>query len=158
MPIEKIVVSKKEDLPSEHISGHPTYEYCKSDVVPRHNGNQSAVAFFDIAPGKSNYPYHYHNYSEEIFYIISGSGILETPDGDIPIKAGNVIFCPAGADGAHRITNTSTTEPLCYIDIDTVPKTDMCVYPKTGKIGVYTHDGFSKLYKTDDSVDYYDGE
>jgi Uncharacterized conserved protein, contains double-stranded beta-helix domain len=158
MPIEKNIITKKENLPSEHVSSHPDYEYHIANVVPRHNGNQCAVAFYDIAPGKSNYPFHYHNYSEEVFYIISGQGIIETNEGNFPISAGSMIFCPAGADGAHKITNTSDTAPLCYIDIDTVPKTDMCIYPKTGKIGVYTHDGFNNVYKLDSGVGYYDGE
>ena len=158
MAIKKIFVGKKEELPSTHIGLHPAYEYDKAEVLPRNAGNQCAVIFYDIAPGKSNYHFHYHIASEEIFYIISGEGILETNEGEIPISAGSVIVCPAGEEGAHRITNTSESEPLTYIDIDTVPKTDMAVYPRTGKIGVFTTDGFAKWYKADGNVKYYDEE
>lgn len=158
MAVKKILVTRKEELQSVHVGAHHAYEFDKADVLPRNGGNQCSVVLYDIAPGKSNYPFHYHVASEEIFYIISGEGVVETNDGDIPISAGSIIVCPAGEDGAHRITNTSDSEPLTYIDIDTVPKVDMAVYPRTGKIGVFTTDGFTKWYKEDGNVKYYDGE
>lgn len=158
MAIEKVLVIKKEELQPAHIGFHPAYEYDKFEVSPRNGGNQCAVIFYDIAPGKSSYPFHYHSGSEEIFYIISGQGIVETSDGEISVSAGSVVICPAGEGGAHRITNKSDSEVLAYIDIDTVPKTDMGVYPKSGKIGVFTNDGFAKLYKADSDVMYYEYE
>lgn len=158
MPIEKVFVTTKENLQSTHIGFHPAYEYDKYEVLPRNGGNQCAVILYDIAPGKSNYPFHYHSGSEEIFYIISGQGIVETNDGEIPISAGSIIICPAGEGGAHKITNTSQEAVLTYIDIDTVPKTDMGVYPKSGKIAIFTNDGFAKVYKADSDVKYYEGE
>ncbi len=158
MAVKKIFTKKKEELESMHIGSHPAYEFDKFDVLSRNGGNQCAVSFYDIAPGKSNYPFHYHVDSEEIYYIISGKGIVETNEGDIPISVGSVIVCPAGEEGAHKITNTSDSETLTYIDIDTIPKTDMAVYPKTGKIGIFTNDGFTKWYKKDTDVKYYEGE
>jgi uncharacterized cupin superfamily protein len=156
--IEKILVTKKEEINPVRIGFHPAYEYNKFEVSPRNGGNQCAVIIYDIDPGKSNYPFHYHSGSEEIFYIISGHGIVETNDGEISVSAGSVIVCPAGEGGAHKITNTSDSEVLTYIDIDTIPKTDMCVYPKTGKMGVFLNDGFMKFYKLNNDVKYYDGE
>lgn len=156
--IEKIRVTNKEKLQPIHIGYHPSYEYDKYEVVPRNGGNQCAVTIYDIAPGKSSYPFHYHSGSEEVFYIISGQGVVETNDGDVPISEGSIVFCPAGADGGHRITNTSSDGVLRYIDIDTVPKTDMGVYPKSGKLAVFTNDGFAKFYRADSDVSYYEGE
>ncbi len=83
---------------------------------------------------------------------------METNEGAISISAGSVIVCPAGEGGAHRITNTSDSEVLTYLDVDTIPVTDMAVYPRTGKIGVFTNDGFMKWYKTDNNINYYEGE
>ena len=156
--IEKIFVTKKEEIKPIRIDIHPAYEYNKFEVSPRNGGNQCAVTFYDIEPGKSNYPFHYHSGSEEIFYIISGYGIVETNDGEIPVSSGSVIICPAGEGGAHRITNKSDSEILTYIDIDTIPKTDMCAYPRTDKIGIFTNDGFAKFYKLNSDVKYYEGE
>lgn len=158
MAIEKILVTRKEELKPKHTGSHPAYVYDKYEAVPKNSGSQCAVVFYDIAPGKSSYPLHYHSGSEEIFYIISGQGVVETSDGEIAVSAGSVVFCPAGEGGAHKLTNTSDSAVLTYIDIDTVPKTDMCYYPKSGKIGIFTNEGFAKLYKADSNVTYYEGE
>ncbi len=158
MAMEKVVVTTKSEVQSKHFNAHPAYEYDKYDVVPRNGGNRCAVTVYDIAPGKSSYPFHYHADSEEIFYIISGHGVVETNDGDVAIAPGSIIFCPVGEGGAHRITNTSENEVLTYIDIDTIPKVDMAVYPKTGKVGIFTNEGLIKIYKTDGTVPYYEGE
>ena len=158
MAIEKVTVTKKEELQAVHINAHQPYEYDRFMVSPRTGGNQCAVMFYDIAPGKSSYPLHYHSGSEEVFYIISGHGVVETIDGEISISAGSVVICPVGEGGAHKITNKSDTELLSYIDIDTVPKTDLCTYPKSGKIGIFGNDGYVKIFKSDSDVNYYDGE
>ncbi len=156
--MKKVFVTRKEELQATHVGAHPAYEFDKRDVLPRDGGSQCAVTFYDIAPGKSSYPFHYHTSSEEIFYVIAGTGVVETNEGEVAISAGSVIVCPAGEGGAHRITNRSDREPLTYIDIDVVPITDMAVYPKTGKIGVFTRDGFTKWYKKDGNIPYYEGE
>jgi uncharacterized cupin superfamily protein len=159
MALEKILVTAKKDLPSKHINFHPAYEYDKTEVVPldRASGNQCAVTFYDLEPGKANYPYHSHSASEEVFYIISGHGVVETNEGEIPVAAGSVVVCPPCEAGAHRIKNTSDTEKLCYIDIDTMPKADVAFYPKTGKIGVFAG-GSNKFYNASAECGYYDGE
>ena len=156
--IDKTFVTKKEEIKPIPFGLHPAYEFSKFEVSPRNGGNQCAVTFYDIAPGKSNYPLHYHTSSEEIFYIIRGHGIVETNDGEISISSGSVIICPSGKGGVHKITNKSDSEVLSYIDIDTIPTTDMCVYPKSEKIGVFLNDGFMKFYKQSNDVKYYDGE
>jgi uncharacterized cupin superfamily protein len=158
MDVTKVLVTTKAELGATHIGFHPAYEYDRAEVLPRNGGNRCGVIFYDIAPGKSSFPFHYHSSSEEIFYIISGRGVVETNEGEIPVGAGSVVVCPAGEGGGHRITNTSDSEVLSYIDIDTVPETDMAVYPKTGKIGVFGNDGFMKIYKMDGGIKYYDGE
>lgn len=158
MAVEKILVTTKQELESKHFGAHPAYGYDKADAVARMSGNQTAVSFYDVDPGKSNYPLHWHKDSEEIFYIISGTGVVETLDGTIPITAGSVVVCPAGEAGAHKITNTSPTEKLCYIDVDTIPPVDLAVYPKSGKFGVFTNDGTVKFYKAGAECGYYEGE
>ena len=112
MSIKKIIVTNKQEIEEKHFNYHPSFEYSKFEVSSRNSGNQCAVIFYDIAPGKSNYPLHYHSGSEEIFYIISGQGVVETNNTEIPISAGSVIVCPPGEHGAHRITNKSDSEVL----------------------------------------------
>ncbi|WP_321008679.1 cupin domain-containing protein [Hungatella effluvii] len=106
---------------------------------------------------KSAYPYHYHCKNEETFYIISGSGTLKTPEGEMAVEAGDLLFFPADAGGAHKLTNTSPAEMLTYIDFDTNNDVEAVIYPDSNKIGIWGS-GTNKVFQVEDQVDYYDGE
>jgi len=82
---------KASDATRKHKNEHDDYEYYKRDLVPKGFAEQCAVSIYEIPPGKSAYPYHYHMKNEECFYIISGEGILKTPLGDQLVSA--EIFC-----------------------------------------------------------------
>ena len=83
--------------------------------------------------------------------------MLRTPDGERKVTAGDMLFFPTGAQGAHKLTNCSETEDLVYIDFDVVHDVDVAVYPDSQKIGVWGM-GINELYPCDASVDYYAGE
>jgi uncharacterized cupin superfamily protein len=95
--------------------------------------------------------------NEESFYIISGKGVLKTPLGDRSVSAGDFLFFPANEKGAHKLTNTSKTESLIYLDFDTYHDIDVAFYPDSGKIGVWGKN-INQLYKTNDQVEYYKDE
>ena len=114
------------------------------------------VALYEIPPGKSAYPYHYHAQNEECFYVLGGSGTLRTPRGERPVQAGEFLFFPAGPIGAHKLTNTGDVD-LAYLDFDTSHEIDVTFYPDSGKLGVWGKN-INQLYKTEDQVGYYDGE
>lgn len=151
----KIRIINKDDIKPSHRSEHQPYEYYKYQISGRGEG-QCTVALYELPPGKANYPYHYHMGSEEIFYIISGCGRLETPEGDKPIKAGDVVVCPAGLQGAHRLVNTSR-ERLVYLDCDTVSDPEVVFYPRSDKVGIMTG-GEARFYQDGEDVEYYEGE
>jgi len=153
----KIHITNKNAIEPIRKCEHDPYEYIKYEVTKREEANQCYVSIYEIPPGKANYPYHYHMGSEEIFYIISGSGTLETPEGERPVKAGDVFVCPVGPAGAHRIVNTSGTEILTYLDCDTVSSPEVVYYPRSGKVGIMAG-GQSRFFKMDEDVEYYEGE
>ena len=83
--------------------------------------------------------------------------MLRTRKGEREVKPGDLLFFPAGEDGAHKLTNTSDSEPLVYLDFDIVHDLDVTMYPDSGKLGIWGMDT-NKIYRIDDDVDYYDGE
>lgn len=104
---------------------------------PYATGGKLFVTFYTLMPGKANYPYHYHSGMEEVFYIISGTATLKTPDGDKIVTEGDVIVLPANANGAHQLTNTSD-EVLVYLDIDTASSPEVVFYPDKGDFRILT--------------------
>lgn len=149
--------AKITELQETHKSVHEGYEYFKRDFIPRGYGEKTMVSVYTIPPGKSAYPYHYHLKNEETFFIISGCGILKTPVGERNVSAGDLLFFPANSDGAHKLTNTSETENLVYLDFDVIHDIDVTVYPDSDKIAVWGKDT-NKVFLRKDDVDYYTGE
>ena len=149
--------SKIEALPVSHKCGHEGYEYFRRKFIPFGGAKNTLVSVYEIPPGKAAYPYHYHHKNEETFYILSGEGVLRTPEGERKVSAGELLFFPTGPKGAHKITNVSETEMLVYIDFDVVHDIDVAVYPDSEKIGVWGM-GINKLYPESADVDYYQGE
>lgn len=145
------------ELPVKRMAEHDGYECVKRAFVPRSAAANTLVNVYEIPPGKAAYPYHYHLKDEETFYILSGEGRLKTPDGERHVHAGELLFFPAGSEGAHKLSNTSATEKLVYIDFDVIHDLDAAVYPDSGKIGVWGK-GVNRVYHLDDHVDYYDDE
>lgn len=119
-------------------------------------------ASFDVlAPGKRGCPYHLHHAQEELFVVLDGSGTLRVAGEMLPIKAGDVIFVPAGPEYPHQIINSSSA-PLKYLSISTKETPEICEYPDSGK---YLAEGsldretpFTVIDRHGDSLDYWDGE
>jgi uncharacterized cupin superfamily protein len=111
-------------------------EFTIKPVIPAADVTKCRANFIEVEPGNYAFGYHYHEVSEEVFYIISGIGIVRTPKGDITVKAGDAITFPTGADGAHVIRNGSDTEKLVYIDFDAVSIPEIVHLPDINKIMV----------------------
>jgi uncharacterized cupin superfamily protein len=165
--MKNITITNINKITPKHHNEHKNYEYLKYEVTDSREkyevagpkeGNQTVVAFYTIPPKKSNYPFHYHTTNEEVFYIISGNGILETSETTHTITAGDVIICPVGKNGAHRITNPSETENLVYLDVDTNNTPDIAFYPHSNKIGIRAAGGIRSNYCLDDTRGYYENE
>ena len=153
----KIKHENIDNIPKSHRCEHESYEYYRRKFIPFGEAKSSVVSVYEVPPQKTAYPYHYHKKNEETFYIISGEGILRTPDGERKVNAGELLFFPAGPEGAHKLTNASESENLVYIDFDAVHDIDITVYPDSEKIGVWGM-GVNKLYPDNADVDYYEGE
>jgi len=153
---KKIITANVETTPSNHES-YQNYEYFKHLIVPKEAANQCTVAIMEIPPQKSSYPYHFHMGITEVFYIISGIGRLETPDGERAVTKGDVIVFPPGKQSAHRIMNMSESEMLVYLDCDTTSISDVTFYPHSGKMGTIVA-GEPAFFELKDKVDYYKGE
>ena len=155
--MDKVLITNADKLTVKHQNVHEDYEYYKKTVLSGNNGNKCNVSVYEVPPGKSAYPYHYHYQSEEVFYIISGVGLLRTPDGEITVNAGDILAFPACESGAHKLTNSSETEMLVYIDFGTYHSPEVSFMPDSNKTILYGK-GLRKNMKNGTEVDYYDGE
>lgn len=138
-------------------SDHPDYAFKRRVIVGKGDSENLDVSVYEVPPGKSAVPYHYHLRNEEVFFILSGTGLLKTPEGERTVATGDFLYFPNNEKGAHKLTNSSETEPLVYVDIDIVHDLEVAVYPDSDKVGIF---GMGKrlILPASRQMEYYEGE
>lgn len=107
-----------------------------------------------LDPGECNAPYHFHRYAEELFFLLSGSATLRTPDGLEVVHEGDILFFEAGESGAHQLRNH--TDAACtYLDLRSSIGYDVCEYPDSDKLILIPA---GETFRRSEQYAYFDGE
>lgn len=134
--MKDLIIKNLKDIDA-NVSERNGNTFSIKPVVAGEDVDTCAAAFIEVPVGKYAFGYHYHDQSEEIFYIVSGTGKLRCAYGEKDVKAGDMLCFPTGEKGAHVLSNTSETEPLVFIDFDVkASKTDIVTFPDMGKMMV----------------------
>jgi uncharacterized cupin superfamily protein len=163
------VVNIDEIAPNEQGKGGFGFR-CRR-LGPDAGGRALGCSHFEVAPGKTAFPFHFHSAIEEAIYVLEGTGTLRVGADRVQIRAGDYVALPPGPETAHALTNTGSTS-LIYLCMSgpAAPMTlDVVVYPDSKKIafmaGVDPVKGFRggawamKIVKEDQpSIGYYDDE
>jgi len=134
-------------------------------------GRALGCSHFELEPGKTAFPFHFHSAFEEAIYVLDGAGRMRIGKDEIEVRAGDYIGIPAGPSFAHALTNTGKG-PLRYLCMSSpaTPTTmDIVAYPDSKKIafasgvdpvkGLRGGTWLMKLIKEEQpSVDYYADE
>ena len=91
----------------------------------------------ELLPGAPAGPLHMHYGVEEMFFVLSGTLTVRTPEGEEELPSGAVVYFPEGPDGLHTFSN-ATTEPVRVIGISTKRFPDVVAYPERGVAWVAT--------------------
>ncbi|MFC6826901.1 cupin domain-containing protein [Halopelagius fulvigenes] len=129
------------------------------------DADRLGASLYELPPGASSWPYHYHAGNEEAVYVLSGTGVLRTPEGESAVEPGDFAVFPDGESGAHRLRNDGD-EPLRYLAVSTMRDPDVTVYPDSEKVGVFAGSPpggreertVSGYFRREDAVDYWVGE
>ncbi len=128
-----------------------------TDISIKKKGIDPKHLNFDLRllnPGQFSAPYHFHQYAEELFMILSGSATLRTPAGLEIVDTGDLIFFELGKEGAHQLYN-HTKEPCQYLDIRTSIGYDVCEYPDSNK---FLLSPSLEIFSKEEPMSYFDGE
>ncbi len=96
-------------------------------------GGALGVNWMRCPPGRAMVPFHAHLREDEVFYVLSGRGVLRYGDSVRDIGPGDCVSCPAGTGEAHQIANPYD-EDLIYLAIGNHDPHEVCTYPDTGKV------------------------
>jgi uncharacterized cupin superfamily protein len=94
-------------------------------------------SLIELLPGAAGGSLHMHYGVEEMFFVLSGSPTVRTPEGEERLSAGDVIYFPEGRDGLHTFSNP-TDEPARLLGTSTKRFPDLLVYPERGVAWVAT--------------------
>jgi uncharacterized cupin superfamily protein len=120
------------------------------------------ATMYELAPGKSNLPYHAHYAMDEVIIALHGTPTVRTPEGELVLAEGDVVECPAGAEGAHQVRN-DTDEPVRVMIFSSRPEVDAIEYPDSRKlqvgVGSWGSDSFKRwMLDATAEREYLDGE
>lgn len=121
--------------------------------------------WYEVPPGRSAFPCHFHCAIEEAIFILAGTGALRIGDATVKVSAGDYLTFPAGPDAAHRLDNDGDA-PLQYLCISSKSVADVVGYPDSKKIAAMANPSANffdapwvrAIFKEDATVDYFDGE
>jgi uncharacterized cupin superfamily protein len=115
-------------------------------------------SLYELAPGDRLYPYHTHHANEEWLLVVRGEPTLRTPDGEQPLREGDVVAFPRGDEGLHQVLNRTET-PIRVLMLSSMIAPDIVDYPDSGKLGARDAKGKRiMLGRPGPILDYWDGE
>ncbi len=119
-------------------------------------------SYYEVPPGRTAFPNHYHCANEESVYVLEGTGSLRIGAGEVQVGQGDYATFPIGPAHTHQLLNTGAA-PLRYLCFSTMLPTEVVGYPDSQKIGAfsYTTAGESVvriMVREESKVDYYDRE
>jgi uncharacterized cupin superfamily protein len=91
----------------------------------------------ELAPGSPGDWLHMHYGVEEMFFVLSGTPTVRTPEGEERLSPGDVVYFPEGREGLHVFSNP-TDEPARILAISTKRFPDVVAYPERGVAWVAT--------------------
>jgi uncharacterized cupin superfamily protein len=126
-------------------------------------GEHLGATLYELAPGNTVAPYHWHAANEEMLIVLGGRPTLRTPEGERELAEGDVVAFPIGERGAHTVSNKSE-DPARLLIISEMNEPEVCVYPDSNKVMARQQapgtpaTGLRALFRLDDAVDYWHGE
>lgn len=129
----------------------------------RQLGATLSSAVWELDPGATQSPYHFHHGGEELLIVLRGTPTLRSPDGERVLTEGEVVHFPRGPEGAHQLLNRSEA-PARYVIAASLPTPEIVEYPDSGKIASMSRTETSaggplfSINRLADAVDYFDGE
>lgn len=148
-------------------AGHGARFHClRKQLSAAAGGQKLGCSLYELAPGKSAWPAHYHTANEEAIYILEGAGTLRLGAREIAVARGDYVALLPIAAAAHRLDNTSD-KPMRYLCMSTMIEPEVTVYPDSNKIGIFAGAApggpkekrtLAKSLRADAEVDYWEGE
>ena len=142
------------------------FRYRRKSFTAAAGMRQLGASLYEIEPGASAFPRHYHCANEEAIYVLEGEGVLSVGEAEVKLRAGDFAALPRGSEYAHRLRNCAD-QPLTYLCFSTMIEPEVAVYADSNKVGVMVGSApggdkelrrLSGVFRRETEVSYFDGE
>ena len=106
------------------------------------------ASLYEVEPGETTWPYHFHHEGEELLIVLAGRVSVRTPEGELELGAGDMALFPGGPQGAHEERNTGS-KPARFLLVSTRPRLEVTEEPESGRVNVYSRHGTLRLRRTE---------
>jgi uncharacterized cupin superfamily protein len=147
----------------ESVDGAPGYGGREAALGAQAGSQRLGASLYEVPPGNSTCPYHWHAANEELLIVLTGTPTLRTPDGERRLTQGEVVSFPVGERGAHKVT-AAADEPTRVLIASEMNDPEVAVYPDSGKVMARQQapgtsaTGLRAIFRLEDAVDYWDRE
>jgi uncharacterized cupin superfamily protein len=83
----------------------PPFRWRRARIGRQAGAQALGASLFEVWPGAATFQLHAHHANEELIIVLAGRLLLTTRDRERELYAGDVVSCPAGRAGAHRLDN-----------------------------------------------------
>jgi uncharacterized cupin superfamily protein len=144
----------------------PPFTWRRARLGRQAGAEALGASLFELPPGASSFPLHVHHGNEEMLVVLTGRLTLRSIDGERELGAGELVACPAGRRGAHRLDNRGD-EPARFMVVSTMNAPEVNEYPDSGKIWVRDYapganppesSELDRVVSAEPEVHYLDGE
>jgi uncharacterized cupin superfamily protein len=126
------VINVEDAVEEEGFDGEH-WGHCWKVLTPSMGKGQLGVNQTRVAPGRVAVPFRTHQREDEVFFVLSGRGVLRYGESLRELRPGDCVSCPARSGVAHQIANPFD-EDLVYLSIGLNDPDEVCTYPDSGKV------------------------
>jgi uncharacterized cupin superfamily protein len=160
--INKINVDEVEWVPTARTGrvssqGRPArYHWDDKNLDPLVGARHLGYRLIRLPPGMATFPFHFHHFGEEMFYVLEGAATLVGDRGEFALRQGDILAFPPGPRGAHQFRNDGSASCVLLAVGEELPH-DLGEYPGSQKVLTKALPGWG-IFRKQDAVRYWEGE
>jgi uncharacterized cupin superfamily protein len=143
----------------------PPFIWRRARIGRQAGSEKIGASLFELPPGAATFPLHIHHANEELVVVLAGRPTLRTREGERQLEPGEVVACPTGGRGAHRLDNR-TAEVARVLVVSTMLAPELNEFPDSGKLWARSYapgaepdeESAEILGRPEAGVDYLEGE
>jgi uncharacterized cupin superfamily protein len=110
----------------------PPFQWRRARLGRQAGSRQLGASLFELPPGAASFELHVHHANEELIVVVAGRPTLRTLESERELEPGEVVACPTGRQGAHRLDN-NTDQPARVLIVSTMIAPELNEFPDTGE-------------------------